>query len=67
VLPAFAIIAEPAISDANRTTTVPLADGTIIPSITAIFPATAAELALQAAGELYVVAKLSVCVVAVNE
>jgi len=49
VLPAFATIAELAISEANRTITVPLADGMMTPSMIAMFPARA-EVALQPAG-----------------
>lgn len=52
VLPAFATIAEPATSEANRTITVPSADGMMTPSMIAMFPAVAAELALQPAGVL---------------
>lgn len=51
MLPALQVMAEEAISDANRTTTVPSADGKIVPSIMAILPATS-ELRFDAAGIL---------------
>jgi hypothetical protein len=48
VLPAFATIAEPDTSEANRTITVPLAEGLMIPSMIAMFPVVAGE--VDAAG-----------------
>jgi len=67
VLPAFAVIADEAISDANRTITVPDAEGVRIPSITAMFPVVAAVAELAAAGISYAFAKLVVIVVAFCE
>lgn len=48
--PFFATMAEADTSEAKRMTTVPLADGETCPSITAILPAVAADVALAAAG-----------------
>jgi len=52
MLPAFATIAEFATSEANRTTTVPLAVGVRIPSMMAILPVVVAEVAFEVAGVL---------------
>jgi hypothetical protein len=53
VLPALAVIAELATSDENLTTTVPLADGVSIPSISAILPAVVGDETFTEAGALY--------------
>ena len=50
VLPAFATIAEPATSEANRMLTVPLAVGLTMPSTIATLPVVVAEVAFEAAG-----------------
>jgi hypothetical protein len=50
VLPAFAVIAELDTPDAYCTTTVPLADGVMTPSIVAVVPEVLGELALHVVG-----------------
>ena len=52
VLPALQVMAEFAISDANRTMSVPFADGRIVPSIMAILPAVCGDVAFDAVGIL---------------
>ncbi len=51
VLPAFAVIAELATSEAKRTMTVPFAEGVMIPIIVQILLAVFAEAVLEAAGK----------------
>ena len=62
VLPALTVIAEAATSEANRTITVPLAEGVSMPSIVAILSAALADAVFAVVGVLTVLEYVAVWV-----